>query len=109
MNQKGIHETVRLLAYCPLCGRRDTQVEGQVLGESSGTRVLYLRCQHGKHGLITMLQTSGDLVSSVGLMTDLGISDVLRIKSQHSVSSDDVLRTHLALKDESFFSRYLSV
>lgn len=91
---------LKLLSYCPLCGRHNEGVDASLLGGSSQTQLIYVRGRRCAHALLAVVLTQGELVSSVGFVTDLSEEDVAKLARGQEVSIDDVLAVHAWVQDE---------
>jgi len=69
--------------------------------------VWHVRTRSCGHALLAMVLKNKELVSAVGIATDLSAEDVLRVMNQKSVSIDDVLCAHQSFGDTAFLERLL--
>ena len=69
--------------------------------------VWHVRTRSCGHALLAMVLKNRELVSAVGLATDLSAEDVLRVMDQKPVSIDDVLRAHQSFGDSAYLERLL--
>lgn len=101
---------LKLSQYCPLCESNFNPAETNILGEKSDSHLLHIQCSNCRNAIIALVLISSVGVSSVGVVTDLGFQEVQRLKSERTVSTDDVIDAHHLLNDESaFFSSLVSV
>ncbi len=96
-----------LVSRCPLCEASFDPLEAKVLGESAESHLLHIRCRSCGHALLALVIVSQAGISSVGLVTDCTSEDALRFQGGRSVTVDDVLAAHLALRDGPSFLRAL--
>ena|SRR3989338_3581371 len=101
-------DTLRLLSYCPLCKETGHDVEASIIGSEGNMCVWHVRTRSCGHALIAMVLKNRELVSAVGLATDLSAEDVLRVMDQKPVSIDDVLRAHQSFGDSAYLERLLA-
>jgi hypothetical protein len=87
-------ESVKLASYCPLCETRYNPMHAQVIGEEGETHLLYIRCRKCASSILALVLVNEIGVSSVGLVTDLTLEDVVHFRHARRLSIDDVLRTH---------------
>lgn len=91
----------KLLAHCPLCQTAYPASEIRLLGERGTMRLFHCTCSTCGHAVLAVvLETSGS-VSSVGLVTDLEVSDALRFQNAQAVSSDECIAFHQLLETDS--------
>jgi len=99
----------RLLAHCPLCRAAYKTDEVRMLGERGATRLFHCTCRScGQTVLAVVLETNG-AVSSIGLVTDLELSDALRFSKAEAITGDDCIAAHRLMETDSmaFCSRLL--
>lgn len=87
-------EALQFLSFCPVCETRESGVDVRSLGVDGEVRLWYVQCRICSHALLSMVIERGEQVSSIGIVTDLSIDDLYRVKHQKSVTIDDVLLTH---------------
>jgi len=90
-----------LVKQCPLCTHLYTEAEVRILEEESGTQLLHITCATCQHAMLTFVMTSQLGTSSIGMLTDLTVSDVLRMRDRDPISDDDVLQFHTVLHGSS--------
>lgn len=107
MTKRSSHETeharsghnVALGAQCPLCTHEYTKNEVRVLEEQGQTQLLHITCADCQHAMLTFVMTSNLGISSIGMLTDLSMQDVVRMKTyEHTVDEDTVLAWHTFLQ-----------
>lgn len=85
---------LHLFSYCPLCQKANQDVEAHALGSEGNICVWHVRTRGCGHALLTMVLKNKELVSTMGVATDLSVEDVRRVMAQKAVSIDDVLQAH---------------
>ncbi|MBI2484790.1 hypothetical protein HYW18_01415 [Candidatus Uhrbacteria bacterium] len=87
-------EAVCLVSFCPVCERRDVSLRGRVLESDGDTQLLYVHCDYGKHAILMLLMTNGEMVSSVGVVTDLSVHDLGRKTLSLALDEDELLEAY---------------
>ncbi len=82
-------------------------MDAQMVGSSGETQLMYVQCRVCHHSLLTLVLQNGELVSSVGLVTDLSLEDLFRIPKQKSVSIDDVLLAHRSFGNKEYIRKMI--
>lgn len=92
-----------------MCHSVYEQTGVRLLRELGGTRLFHCSCHScGRSMLALMLENSGWL-STVGLVTDLGVTDALRLEQSAPISSDECIRLHRMIdKNSQAFCRFLT-
>ena len=96
------NDSIRLVSYCPICETQYNPMEAKLLGEDGETKLLHVQCRKCQHAILALVLLNQVGASSVGLLTDLSYEDVMKFRSNPSVSVDDILRIHTALEDDSW-------
>ncbi|MEK7116481.1 MAG: hypothetical protein AAB879_03740 [Patescibacteria group bacterium] len=98
----------KVLAHCPLCQAAYPSSDVRLLGEKGTLRLFHCTCNSCGHAVLAVvLETSGS-VSSVGLVTDLEVSDAFHFQNAKPVTSDECITFHQLLElDSAGFCRRL--
>ncbi|EKE13727.1 MAG: hypothetical protein ACD_12C00851G0001 [uncultured bacterium] len=92
-----------LSPLCPSCQKEYDLKILDILGESEGKALLYLRCPHCKSACVITASLNLFGLSLIGVQTDLTKDEVIQFKDEKEVNEDDVLEIHERLdKDENF-------
>jgi len=65
-----------------------------VLEEKDGAHLIHVECNNCHSSIVAVIITGGIGVSSVGLITDLTSSDVMRFKESPPINEDEVLEAY---------------
>lgn len=87
----------RLLARCPRCQASKGLVT-KLIREKPDAQLVHVSCSTCQGSLIAVVFTTGPLVSSVGLVTDLSEQDVQRLHLSEALEEDDLIAIHEALQ-----------
>jgi hypothetical protein len=71
----------------------------RVLAESEGAHLVHLECEACGSAVVAVIMNNALGLSTVGLLTDLTPEDVLKFRSNGTVSADEVLELHGWLAD----------
>jgi len=82
------------ITHCPVCNFRFDPIEAKIIQEGQKAHLVYIKCQHCKSAVLALIIANNLGISSVGLVTDLSIEDVLRFKNAKAVTPDDVIELH---------------
>lgn len=91
----------QLIAHCPLCHAAYAANDIRLLGEKGPTRLFHCTCVACGHAVLAVILETGGAVSTLGLMTDLELSDALHFKDAPQISSDEVVGLHRELETAS--------
>ena len=91
-------QELTLGTQCPLCTHEYKKEEVCILEEQGGTQLLHITCAACQHAMLTFVMTSQLGISSIGMLTDLSMQDVVRIKRVDPLDEDAVLAFHSLLQ-----------
>ena len=84
----------KLLSACPHCQAKFEQLDTAIITESKDAELVHVKCRSCQGSLVALLFSTGPLISSIGLVTDLSQEDVVRFQQANEVSEDDLLAYH---------------
>jgi hypothetical protein len=93
-SQDSLSDGLRLVSYCPVCETRVNPMQARPLGKEGETELLHIQCHKCHNAFLALVLVNQVGASSIGLVTDLAYEDVLRFKSNRSVSINDVISIH---------------
>lgn len=99
------HEHLRIISSCPVCNGRYAPGVLRVLEEKNDAHLVYLKCRRCQASVLAVVLANQLGVSSVGLVTDLDSSDILRVRRFSTINANDVLDVHAALTTGTFLKR----
>ena len=85
----------QLVKECVRCQASTTSLHAKTVGSSSDAELLHISCEACQGALIALVFTSGERVSSVGLVSDLSLQDVQQLHTAKPMHSDEVIQAHL--------------
>lgn len=100
-NKNFFDESLRLVAYCPLCNQRYNPLEAKVIDKEDNAYLIYVRCRKCQGSIVALVLSTGLGVSSTGLVTDLNSEDLIKFKEAQSITIDNVIDLHEALEGSS--------
>ncbi len=87
-----------LISQCPLCSHKYPKESVQILEQEGDARLMHMTCDKCKNAVLALVVTSRAVVGSVGMMTDLTIKDVVRLRDKQEVTEEELLEFHSLLK-----------
>ncbi len=93
-------DTLKLVSYCPVCHYHYDPFEAKILEESRGAHLIHVRCSRCNSAIVALIMTNSIGVSSVGLVTDLDGSEIVKFKDYQRISGDEVLEFYEFLQKE---------
>lgn len=94
-----------MISFCPLCQSSFRPMEAKVLEERGEKRLVHLHCGKCQNAMLALVLINKGGMSSIGLVTDLTYDDVVRLRDQRRLTTDDVLDFHQILETDGFLTR----
>ncbi|MFH0819173.1 MAG: hypothetical protein V1898_04225 [Patescibacteria group bacterium] len=94
----------KLIGKCPLCGFQYKTIRAKVIEENEDAQLIYIKCQKCNGSIIIFVVSSGPLISSVGLITDLNEFDIVSFKNKRVLKEEDILKLHQNLQTGEFIN-----
>jgi len=88
-----------VMKVCPVCQTSYYPWQAQVLEERHDAHLIFVECHKCGSGQVALIISGSVGVSTVGLVTDLTPTDVIKFKDSEHVDVDDVLEIHQHLDD----------
>ena len=82
---------LKLVKECPVCAKEYKLDHIRIVEQVPGANLLHLRCQDCARSILAYIVVSNMGLSSLGLVTDLQHSDILRIQKSGPVTLDGIL------------------
>lgn len=87
-------DALRAITYCPWCEKRFHHLQVHVIAEQANHQLLHFQCQECSSYVLVAVSINGTVVSSLGLISDLGREDIRRLLGLPQLQEDDVLQLH---------------
>lgn len=84
----------KLLATCPHCAAKHDQLDTAVMNDSKDANLIHVRCRSCQGSVVALLLSTGSLISSIGLVTDLLPEDIGLFQKGPALTEDDLLAMH---------------
>lgn len=91
----------KLLHQCPLCQTAYKHGEIRLLGQSGARRMFHCRCRSCSHAFLTIIMETSGSVSSIGMITDMGADDAVRLQSATPLTDDMCILAHQVMTENS--------
>ncbi|MFA6474588.1 MAG: hypothetical protein WCV88_00115 [Patescibacteria group bacterium] len=91
---KTIGALEKLMAVCPHCRAGYAQLDTAIVSENHGAELVHVKCRTCQCATVALLLSTGPLVSSIGLATDLSLDDVAKFRSAGRITEDDLQACH---------------
>ena len=98
----------KLLSLCPHCRAKYERLDTVIITESKDAELVHVKCRSCQGSIVALLFSTGPLISSIGLVTDLSQEDVVRFQKASELSEDDLLAYHEWLRKPSVVSNIIN-
>ncbi len=97
---QSIQEGLKMMAECPLCKQAYSEQKAKVIEEKNSAHLVHITCPHCLHSILALIIVSKVGMSSVGMVTDLNVNDVRRLKRLGPITEDELLNFYSLLQKE---------
>lgn len=97
----------KLVALCPICQAQPQQLRTSVLFESNQAEYVHINCGSCQGSVVALLFSTGPLISSIGLITDLSQQDAVKFQRSKAISEDDIIGLHELFQQTNVVTRLL--
>ena len=93
------------MRQCPICTHQYTVDAIAVLEEREGMHLVHITCPSCSNAVLAVVVVSAIGMSSVGVVTDLDVQDVVRLRNRPIFSQDDVLDFYTCIESRGTFEQ----
>ncbi len=91
----------KMFAECPACQKTYPEHAVRRLGERDGAEIYHCSCKSCGHAMLALVFEQGGLLSSIGMMTDLEMSDALSFCKAIPLAQAECVEMHGILEKQS--------
>lgn len=102
-----IFDNIKVISACPACGNKYYSGDAKILEEKESGHLVHIQCKRCKSSVVALILSNGMGISSISLVTDLTSDDVLKFKDRIAITTDDVIDSHIMLKNNEIDFRKL--
>ncbi len=88
---------IKIIKECPTCGKGYPEAAINIIEDDSEAQLLHVTCEVCANAILVLIVVSDIGVSSVGMLTDLHVSDVVRFRQKTPLDEDDMLQFYSLL------------
>lgn len=92
---------------CPLCTKAYDIKAICIVLEDDATQLIHVTCEECNQALLAYIVESKVGMSSIGMLTDLTLFDVMRMQDMNAIEQDDILNWHELLVHQKTFIQLL--
>ncbi|MBU0661203.1 hypothetical protein KKG22_03415 [Patescibacteria group bacterium] len=96
------HDQISLTKTCPLCGEHYDKGNICIVEEGEEAQLYHVTCQSCHHAMLAFILSSEKGVGTIGMLTDLHLDDVNRLRHKPAIKQDDIIVFHSLLKQQQF-------
>lgn len=98
----------KLVSECPVCHTNTLPLEVKVINQTTEAELVHVTCNSCQGALVALIFSTGAMVSSVGLITDLSPEDVAAIQHTEMLTEEDILDLHITLRTKDVCTELLT-
>ncbi len=101
-------EALKFITKCPLCNEAYDPSRAHFFGKTDRATLVHITCLNCQSYFMAMVVMMGHGLSSVGMITDLSLSDAERLYQAPPVTLDEALKAVEEMENPSFISHFIS-
>lgn len=107
MRQSSLHPNIKeqalekMMGQCPICAATKQDLTLNTIQQRSNAELLYIQCRSCQSSVVALVFSTGSVISSIGLLTDLTKTEVSQFQAETALTEDDILALHRWLKQRS--------
>lgn len=94
-------QVAKMLSQCPICKKSYLEDAVKHVGQDRGAELYHCSCKGCGHAMMAVVLEQAGLVSSIGMLTDLEVSDALQLSKTNPITKDECVKIHRVLEKES--------
>src|SRR3989338_641639 len=100
-------EALKFINKCPICSNSYTPEQATLFGKNEAASLVHLTCQNCQSYFVAMILMLGQGFSSVGMVTDLSLSDARRLHKATPLSIDEAINGFQLIQNTGVFNSLL--
>jgi len=98
-------EALKIINRCPICTTEYRSEAAKLFAREENATLIHFTCGECRSYFVAMIMSIGPGLSSVGMVTDLSLTDVERLYKQDILTIDEVLEHYQELHDTNFVQK----
>lgn len=95
------------MSQCPVCKKNYPKDQADILEQNSTAHLVHITCPSCRHAILAVVVVTQLGMSSVGMLTDLSVADVKRLRQQSDITENEVLDFHTALSNNLLINKLI--
>lgn len=91
----------KMIGQCPICAAAKQDLTLNTIHQRSDAELLYIQCRSCQSSVVALVFSTGSVVSSIGLLTDLMKTEVKQFQGQSALTENDLIELHSWLQQRS--------
>lgn len=87
---------------CPNCSHKFNKAEASIIGNKRDSVLIHITCPNCKISVISSISLSNSGIMTVGMLTDLNKEDLSMLKSNNTITVDDVIDIHEYIEEKGY-------
>lgn len=97
----------KIAAKCPLCAASKRLLKLDIIKETDDAELMHIKCTACQAAMVTLIFSTGSMISSIGLITDLTRDDTSRFQNNQKLSENDLIELHEELEQHNLIALIL--
>lgn len=91
----------KMIGQCPICAATKQDLTLNTIHQRSDAELLYIQCRACQSSVVALVFSTGSVISSIGLLTDLAKTEVKVFQNEPILTEDDLIQLHRTIKQRS--------
>ena len=104
---EGWREALKFINKCPVCSASYLPEQAILFGKNESASLVHLTCATCQSYFVAMILVLGQGFSSVGMVTDLNLTDAKRLHTAAPFTVDEAIAGFELIKDKKLFTSLL--
>lgn len=97
-------EALKIINRCPVCTTQYTPESAALFAREDKANLVHITCPSCQSYFVALIVLLGHGMSSVGMVTDLSLSDVQRLFKKDPLTTDEIIAHYEELHTDSFMT-----
>ncbi len=90
----------KMIGQCPICAAAKQDLTLNTIQQRSDAELLYIQCRSCQSSVVALVFSTGSVISSIGLLTDLTKAEVSQFQAKPALTEENLLNLHSYLQQK---------
>ncbi len=100
-------EALQFMNKCPICGEIYKAANANLCAKNESASLVHITCERCRSYFMAMILQMGSGLSSVGMITDLSLTDTKRLYQASPITVNEMIAGYQQMQNNTFFNSLL--